>query len=230
MFKSGLTKSMGNAGKALGLLALPFTFALVIALTALSSVAFAQAGATIYGYYTNAHLAGVPDGLLWLVNPASVDAFSPAGDLCANIYVLRSNQRTVECCSCKITPDSLVTLNVNSDLTSKPIDSMTFPPPQSGVIKIVSSAVANDGSCGVTRFPGLSVSRVPVAATSYAPSGGLGAWITHVNAAGTGTYSISEANFGADAVTTTALAKLQQDCLGIASSIPSRGICTCGTE
>ena len=211
-------------------LALSFTFAFVIALTAHSSVAFAQAGTTIYGYYTNAHLAGVPDGLLSVVNPGSVAGFSPAGDLCANIYVLRSNQQIVECCSCKITPDRLNTLNVNLDLTSNPIDSMTLPLPQSGVIKIVSSAVESDSSCEVSHFPWLAVLTVPVAATSYTPSGILGAWVTHVNAAGTAIYSVSEENFVDGAVTTTELAKLRQDCLSIASPFSRRAICSCGTE
>jgi len=227
MCKNGLTKPMGNTRK---VLALPFTFTFVIALTALSSVAFAQEGTAIFGYYTNANLAGVPDEQLYLVNPGSVGGFSPTGDLCANIYVLQLND-PVECCSCKVTPDGLRTLSVNVDLTSNPIDPMRSPPLHSGIIKIVSSAVLSDGSCSVSLMNPFSEITLPVAATSYAPSGVLGARITHVNAAGAGMYSVSEANFLAGAVAGTELFKLQRLCFYMLSSdFSGLGICSCGTE
>jgi hypothetical protein len=53
--------------------------------------AFAQESAKTFGYYTNANTSGFPDARMPVVNPGSVSGFSPAGDLCANIYVFISN-------------------------------------------------------------------------------------------------------------------------------------------
>ena len=211
--------SIWNATRTLGFLAVSMTLT-----TALLTDAFAQEGVRTVGYYTNAN-SGAPDSRMSVVNPGSVNGFSPAGDLCANIYVFTPDQQMVECCSCIVTPDGLRTFSVNTDLTGNPLISATL---HSGAIKIVSSAAPND-SCSVSN----SAVPLPIAATGYTPSGLLGSWITHANDAGNGTYSISETNFFPGALAANELHKLQAQCNAISqsNSVGSvHGICSCGSE
>src|SRR6202035_2002031 len=60
----------------------------------------------------------------------------PAGDMCAMIYVLTPDQQLAECCGCRITPDGLLTLSINDDLTDNPLTPVI---PTTGDIKIISS-------------------------------------------------------------------------------------------
>src|SRR6202035_1605512 len=60
----------------------------------------------------------------------------PSGDLCAMIYVLTPDQQLAECCGCSLTPDALLTLSVDENLTSNPLTPVR---PTTGDIKIISS-------------------------------------------------------------------------------------------
>lgn len=217
-----LSESIWNATKTLGCLAVSITFTFVVA-----TGAFAQEGVRTFGYFTNANIPGVPDASMFVVNPGSTGGFSPGGDLCANIYVFRSDQQLEECCSCKITPDGLRTFSVNTDLTNNPLTAIG---PQSGAIKVVSSAVPAGDSCTISN----GATSFPVAATTYQPSGLLGTWITHVHATPNG-VSVSEANFFPGVLSAAELGKLQRQCnlIAEASLGPTGsgiGICTCGSE
>lgn len=214
-----LSESIWNATRTFGLLAVSMTFT-----AALSTDAFAQESAKTFGYYTNANTLA-PDSRMSVVNPGSVSGFEPAGDRCANIYVFSSDQQMLECCSCKVTPDGLLTLSVNTDLTN---NSLTSAVPRSGAIKIVSSAVPPSGLCEsvVTGIPTITV---PVASTAYTPSGLLGSWITHANDNGSNGWSVSETNFFPAALAENELHKLQAQCDAIALDASGHGICTCGS-
>jgi len=124
------------------------------------------------------HSGGTGDALLRIVNDGSggtTDGVTPAladpvADVCANIYVYNDVQEQQECCSCPLTPNSLLTFSVISDLTSNPLN-----PKESlsaGVIKIVGSTPADPADCSNT--PG-----AVTAATFTTQSGGLHAWINH---------------------------------------------------
>jgi len=154
------------------------------------------------------------------------------GDLCANIYVFNDQQEMQECCSCPLTANSLRTISVISDLTSKPAN-----PTESlsaGVIKIVGSA---PGVC--SSSPG------SVTAATFAPATvaeGLHAWINHTetmasNQAGFKPTpwgfitSTSVEEFAHSALDSGELAYLRSGCaeinsLTLLSEHP--GICNCG--
>jgi hypothetical protein len=118
---------------------------------------------------------GTGDALLRIVNDGSggvIDGAvpAPAANVCANIYVYNDVQEQQECCSCPLTPNSLLTFSVISDLTSNPLN-----PKESlsaGVIKIVGSTPTDPAHCSNT--PG-----AVTAATLTNVSGGLHAWINH---------------------------------------------------
>ena len=127
------------------------------------------------------HSGGTGDALLRIVNDGSggvIDGVAPAaaavdsiaGDVCANIYVYNDVQEQQECCSCPLTPNSLLTFSVINNLISNPLN-----PQESlsaGVIKIVGSTPVDLAHCSNT--PGHVT-----AATITTLAGGLHAWINH---------------------------------------------------
>ena len=112
--------------------------AMAAALTLALGSTTAVAQDHIYGlsYFSNAHTRNAPDGVLRLVNDSTVSDASPAGDLCASVYVFDSREEMNECCSCKVTPNGILSLSVNTNLTS---DTVTGRVPTRGIIKVVSS-------------------------------------------------------------------------------------------
>jgi hypothetical protein len=134
----------------------------------LDALAFAPGGlAMLVGYFANAHTAGAPDGTLRLLNDGNASDASPAGDLCAAIYVFDSNENMQECCSCRVTPNGYLSLSINSNLTANNPPNKTL---HRGVIKIVSSAPSG-GLCDPTTT---NVHR------------GIHGWLTHIERVGTG--------------------------------------------
>jgi len=102
---------------------------------------FAQAGALdVYQvtYFDNNWGDGAPldAGTIRVINPGLTGSpISPTqGTLCANIYVFDDTQEMIECCSCPVTANGLLTLSVQ-DLTENPLTVTPF----RGVIKIVST-------------------------------------------------------------------------------------------
>jgi hypothetical protein len=180
---------------------------LILCLT--STVAFAQPtgpGDSYYiGYFGNANLPGFPDTQVNIVNPGSTGGYSasdfkaPVGDLCANIYVFKSDQEPVECCSCFISPNGHIQLSTDIDLTNNPLQNPSVPAPVSGVIKVFSSdPFSVSGGCFETRTVNGVQQKLPVAALTYAPDGSLRTWNTHVRETVTGSsplFTISEIPF-----------------------------------
>ena len=74
---------------------------------------------------------------------------SPIGDICENIYVFDANQEMVACCSCRVTPNGLLTLSVANGLTNNPVTSVV---PVNGDIKIVPTNTAT--KCDPTGWNG----------------------------------------------------------------------------
>ena len=151
--------------KKLGLLLLP-----ILAITLmLGGNAFAQPspgdGSYYFvTYYSNANTSGAPDGTLRIINDGDYATSAPEGvangTLWAAIYVFDDSQEMRSCCACKITSDGLLSESVNKELTANEFTGrgeMTR-----GVIKVISS-----------------VSSDP---TAPAPTPGLRAWFTHIQA------------------------------------------------
>jgi len=212
---------------------------LILCLT--STVAFAQPtgpGDSYYiGYFGNANLPGFPDTQVNIVNPGSTGGYSasdfktPVGDLCANIYVFKSDQEPVECCSCFISPNGHRQLSTNIDLTHNPLQNLSVPAPVSGVIKIVSSDPFPGGSCVETRTVNGVPSQLAIAATTYAPDGSLRTWNTHVReTTAAPLFTISETPFRPATLSpdNSELSKLQSQCYVLWNTGSGRGRCTCG--
>jgi hypothetical protein len=161
-------------------------------------------------YYANANTAGAADGTLRLLNDGNASDASPAGDLCAAIYVFDDNENMQECCSCRITPNGYLSLSINSNLTANNAPNKTL---HRGVIKIVSSAPSG-GVCD------------PTTANAHIHRGIRG-WLTHIEKVGTGfdhsTEDLKDSNLGVSEMT-----DLAEDCSLIRSAGHGvTGVCSC---
>ncbi len=149
-------------------------------------------------YFSNAN-SGYPSASLYLTNPGT-----SGGNVCALIYVFDPSEELKECCGCPLTPDGLLTLSIDLNLTSNPA---TPGPLTSGMIDIVSSA---PGSCS----PG---TIAPV-------SGGVIAWGTHIQTGGIVTSTeYQDAKLSAHEEDI-----LKTKCDAILNEFSGHGVCTCG--
>jgi DNA-binding beta-propeller fold protein YncE len=167
---------------------------------------------------------GTGDALLRIVDAGNGTAAPEAyntPNLCANIFVFNDVQEMMECCSCPLTANSLLTISVINDLTkdpANPSESMS-----AGVIKIVGSPTC--GGAAVTTL-----------------AEGLHAWINHTETMASNQAGFkptpwgfvtktSVEKFAHSPLDTGELAYLNAGCAEIHSlSILSEhpGICTCG--
>jgi hypothetical protein len=155
------------------------------------------------GYYSNAHY-GV-DGTVRITNVGTNITTPGSGNLCALIYVFEPDQQLAECCGCLVTPDGLLTLSINDNLTDNPLTPVTL---TTGAIKIVSSA---GGACNAAK---------------PTPVTGIRAWGTHIQAAGV----VTETEFVDSTLSAGELALLKNKCSSIQSNGSGFGICSCTTE
>ncbi len=153
-------------------------------------------------YFSNANTSGAPDGTERITNPGTSEV--GAGNICADIFVFDANEEMSECCSCTVTPDGLLTLSVNTDLTGNPLTGTTL---STGVIKVV-SALTTRGVC-----------PLPV---RISPAAALRAWTTHIQ---NGSFAITE-DASPDATLSTAEQNgLQGQCASIKKVGSGKGVC-----
>jgi len=172
-----------------------------------STTAVAQDNIYALSYFSNAHTTNAPDGVLRVVNDGTLSDASPAGDLCASVYVFDSAEQMNECCSCRVTPNGILSLSVNTNLTS---NTLTGKLPTRGVIKVVSSKLTG-GSCD---------------AKAVAPQTGIRGWITHVQRTVT-SYSLTEEELLDSTYGSAESADLAEDCTVLIELGSGAGVCSC---
>jgi hypothetical protein len=139
-----------------------------------------QTSAYMIDYFSNnPGPGGAADQQIRLVNFAAqgTPLTSPVGDVCANVYVFDANQELVACCSCRVTPNGLLSLSLANGLTNNPVTSVV---PVNGDVKIVSTAALGAAACTpLTNNGGILNSTVGFG-THLQTSGGsaAGAFIT----------------------------------------------------
>ena len=183
---------------------------------------------TTGGYGGPGHSGGAGDALLRIVDAGNWEN-SNGGDVCANIYVYNDTQEQLECCSCPLTANALLTFSVINNLTKNPLNTTLKEPLTAGVIKIVGSNIA--GGC----------SDNPVATTAAGPytiAGGLHEWINHTESLysllGPISTSSSVEEFTNATLDSGELASLQAGCKLINATnhggTETVGICSCAPE
>ncbi len=199
---------------------------LALCTTAVAALALAFSGAAkaqdvffAVGYYSNANTAGAPDGTLRLVNDGFRSDSSPAGDLCAAIYVFDSTEEMQECCSCRITPNGYLALGVNANLTANTLTGRKL---TRGVIKVVSSQPTAGNTCDPTT------ATIQANANTHI---GIRGWLTHIVKVGTG-YQVSVEDLKDSTLDTNTPGKeaadLAEDCQVAIELGSGQGTCSCG--
>jgi hypothetical protein len=170
-------------------------------------------------YYSNALITGAPDGTVHIVNPGTAvtkldaDGKPLDGDLCAQVYVLNDDEQEVECCGCRLSPDSERTLSIDKSLLGNPINVKIVTP--DGVVKVVSTPAPARGVCRPDT-------------EGVKPAAGLRAWATHIQTVSEGSYTETEEEFGSAPLSDNELFWLQNQCSAIYTSGSGHGKCTCG--
>ena len=195
---------------------------LILAMTLiLSGTALAQGDNSVYfvTYYSNANTSGAPDATVRAINDGDTGA-----NLWASIYVFDDSQELNECCSCAITPDGVLSEDVNLNLTS---NTLTGRIPKRGVIKIISSTVQATGPASFANY------QDPTDFVNL-PAAGLRVWATHVqsgNNSGGGGFSVTEDQVADSNLVPSEQELLQTLCFYVAwLGSGNYGICTCTPE
>ncbi len=152
-------------------------------------------------YFSNANTPGAADGTVRISNPGIT-----GGNLCADIFVFDANEELSECCSCSLTPDALLTLSVNTDLTGNPVTGGLL---STGVITIIPAATIG----GVCPLP-----------TTMTPTPALDAWATHIQS-GEGGFVVTDGNSQATEVSAQNLSALKAQCANIKLVGSGHGVC-----
>src|SRR5260370_27625261 len=176
-------------------------------------------------YFDN---TGVADSTVRITNPGS-----DFTDRCAMIYVFSPDQQLKECCGCKITPNGLLKLSVQANLTAKPANGVTF---TAGAIEIFSTPTAPALPFAPRPAPPGSSPQCNPGDSTFTPLPALRAWGTHVQGLG----AITETEFLDAPFAFVGLGTLQIECLVIegAAIAPitlggtgsGQGLCNCTNQ
>ena len=156
---------------------------------------------SLINYFFNANTHGAPDGTLRITNPGT----AAGGNLCADIFVFDTNQELSECCSCMTTPDDLLTLSLNTDLTGNPLTAKLL---ATGMITIV-PATTQAGACPLP--------------TTVTPEPVLQSWSTHIQSSSG--FPATETEGQAAGLSAQNVTVLERQCAAIESLGSGRGVC-----
>ena len=161
---------------------------------------------------------GVGDNFVRLINPTAAN-----GTLCAMIYVFDDDEEPGECCGCPLSPNKLLSLSVENQLTANwEVTSNDF---ENGVIKIVSS-IPNGGTSPAAHGgcdPSIPYVQTPDLLGTIVKPQTISNDVT--------VTSLTENNMfeeGAPDVTEAAL--LINECAFFVAHGTGKGLCNCGPE
>ena len=140
------------------------------------------------------------------------------GNLCVNVYAFSPDEQLISCCSCLVTPNGLVHLGVNADLTSKTLTGVI---PTSVVVKLVAS-LAGAGGSGTS----CTNSAALAGGDGFPVAKGMVAWGTTLHpAVPAGTFATTETAFTPASLSAGELASISGRCAGILGNGSGFGIC-----
>ncbi|MBZ5582802.1 MAG: hypothetical protein LAQ30_11495 [Acidobacteriia bacterium] len=139
------------------------------------------------------------------------------GNICVNVYAFSPDEQMISCCSCLVTPNGLVNLGVNRDLTSKTLTGII---PTSVVIKLVATL-----SGGTPAGSGTSCTNSAASVVAAAKVPGMLAWGTTNHLAASGAYVVTETPFSPATLSEGELASLGGRCAAILGNGSGFGIC-----
>jgi hypothetical protein len=155
------------------------------------------------------------DAFLRIINTGVVGSpLSPnEGRICANIYAFDDTQEMLECCSCTVTGNGLLTLSLINNIMQNPLTGL--PAPETGVIKIVGTVAAP--GCDETNLVGQTLTN------------GLVAWQTQTESPSAHAFVSAITQYAPATLTAQEQAFLGQTCSFVQYLGSGKGVCTCGT-
>ncbi|HXZ81802.1 MAG TPA: hypothetical protein VEG30_17880 [Terriglobales bacterium] len=185
---------------------------LVVIFSHLPTESAAQTTNDVYhlNYYSNRYNPYGLDQRLRIINPGEQGTPMSAnhGTVCADIYVFDARQEMIECCACRITANGMLELSVNLALTSNPLTG--YPPPNDGVIKVISDSHDNCAETGPVPTPDLRL------------------WLTHLQSPDGKTLVMTESDFQQAPLQENELSFLGLACTFVQYLGSGRGVCACG--
>ena len=158
---------------------------------------------------SNAAAALTPSSVINITNAGTTNTAGGAlANLCVNVYAFSPDEQLVSCCTCTVTPNALVSLDVKRDLTTNTLTPGIVP---SAVIKLVATS-------------GTTCNASSVAAANLAA--GMVAWGTTFHALPGGGFGITETRFSNKGLSAAELARITSFCGFIQSDGSGFGICS----
>jgi hypothetical protein len=198
----------------------------ILAAAALSTAAFAQNPITADSPFQVRYAANLNLGESYIdiVNTGANGAplLGPgfggaAGNICVNVYAFSSDEQLVSCCSCLVTPNAVVNLGVNRDLTVKTLTGVV---PNSVTVKLLSTLAGTGGT-------GTSCTNSAATASTATLATGLAAWGTTLHTTPTaGTTATTETAFTPSTLSAGELASISGRCASILGNGSGFGICS----
>jgi len=139
------------------------------------------------------------------------------GNICVNVYAFSPDEQLISCCSCLVTPNGLVNLGVNRDLTAKTLTGVI---PTSVVVKALATLAGANGS-------GTSCTNSAATATMTAAVPGMLAWQTtnHNGGAALPAFRVTETALRPATLSAGELASITGRCASILGNGSGFGIC-----
>jgi hypothetical protein len=199
----------------------------------LRNVLLAAAVCSVAAFAQNPITADSPFQVSYAANPAAGESYiniintgangaallgpgfgGAAGNICVNVYAFAPDEQEISCCSCLLTPNSVVNLGVNRDLTSTTLTGVV---PTSVVIKLVATLAGTGGS-------GTSCTNSAATATAANLVAGMVAYGTTPQPVGTA-YNAVEHTFVPSTLSAGELASITGRCSSILGNGSGFGVC-----
>jgi len=141
------------------------------------------------------------------------------GNLCVDVYAFSPDEEMNACCSCYVTPNGAVSLDVNKDLAANPANGVV---PKQLIVKLVSTLAGAGGTGGASAC---NQSAANIGTATIVP--GMVAWGTtlHLSPVGGGTYVETETAFTPATLSAGETASLANRCTNIIGNLSGAGQC-----
>jgi hypothetical protein len=161
-------------------------------------------------YYSSNYNYLAPDETLRIINDGQTSTSQsegvPNGNLYASIYVFDDDQELVECCSCYVSADGLLTESAENQLLNNSLTDKFY---ATGVIKVLSSKTGDP--------------------TNNVLAPGLHGTMTHIQNL-SGSYATTEAPLADANLVSAEQTALQESCSFAITLGSGRGTCSCTPE
>ena len=142
-----------------------------------------------------------------------------AGNICVNVYAFSPDEQLISCCSCFVTPNQVVNLGVNRDLTIKTLTGIV---PPSVTVKLLNTLAGANGTSGSSAC---NNSAAQVGSANLPIAIGMAAWGTTLHAAPGGVFATTETPFTPATLSAGELASITGRCAAILGNGSGFGQC-----